>query len=1027
MEEKELHNLLYSSIQHRNASLLDDLLNGETGQKFIDLPGEDGNMLLHAAVLENDLKSVECLIKHGANPNVFDTHRSRTPLHLAVELNLTDIVKAFLELEYINLELRDDRNLTCHEIAQFCDNLQLADSIQETLNNIDESRNEFYKQINQACASDKSNQVEKLLLDHQKKILERLNSILLPSESRKVFAQTSLRQLINWTSSSWNDVTLLFKAASKGQTKICEILIRFGATAKCNENTNYSPLYVAAYGGHTETVKLLLDNFPSLISQVTIEKWTVLHACCLQGHSETAKLVLTYAFPEDLKRKFVSRSGLYEYQFALDLNAQDAAGQTVIYLAVSADNEKLLDTLLHFNIQAQLINQQKQVIDQQKSSKDVNVIIKTPNAETGDKLTDLNSKSIAYLDRNKIDNIVDQLSNLGLKKVDAETNVKSSDKYLICPFELDTYCDYNSKTALHLAIYRQYHSIATTLLVNGSDPNLPILSRDPTKNEFGQSNSATGLNWLRSSKSSCLKEACRLNDEYMCDILIRYGAIDQGNAGLQIAARNKNSRLVSTFLSLKSFVDPEYKINKKCNVEFASRYKQGEKISKSRHDNITTTFSSMFPSTPVMIHWQNLKCIEIIDTKWLIDASLIHNKRLKHPTNSLLSITRLDISTNNLKYVHPVIFRLPSLRDLNLSKNNLESLLDLNQRRSIQRDHPVPTSKLIESQRYAMQRSKSSNLANNDLESSNIIDLNEAQEWNLPHLETLDLSDNRLMSLPDCLFELPKLRALDISSNQIRQLPWCVWTAPSLVEVFASSNLLDDLPKIPKRQKSSLSPIPRSEHCSSPQDEKSSLHSNQSVQDKSESFLSSIGSGSQIDPSSLTIMNIPDVSTCNFEATEKPIKHLSYWKQKICCINSISSLPKSLDETNELQNSNSICKITHLNLSHNSFESIPPVLSCAASELTRLNLSHNRITSLGSTSLYPVKLKSLDLSNNRISDWFADGSKDPTLRVCYMEQLNRDSSTSKFIHSQNGLTCIHKSHSTLECLKSINLNSSTLR
>lgn len=1034
MDDKELHNLLFSSIQHHNDALLDDLLNGDNGKQLIDKPGDDGNILLHAAVIENDLRCVDCLLKHGADPNVFDTIKARTPLHLAVELGRTEIVKAFLELEHINLDVRDDRNLTCYEIAQFCDNQYLANLIKYRQDEIDQFKNDFYSVMNRACTSNESGLVRELLESYQKKITDKLPRGWSPVKTGKLFARSSLKELINWSSSSWNDVTLLFKAASKGQTEVCKLLIDFGATAKCNENTNYSPLYVAAYGGFKDTVKLLLDSFPALVNEITIEKWTILHACCLQGHWETAKLILTYPYPEKLKRRYVSRSGLYEYYFAFDLNVQDAAGQTVIYLAVSANNDKLLDTLLEFNVEAKLLNPANPSNEAKQSSQKLGT---RPNSR--DKAVSSTGHARIIPERPKLlanesDNRVRENSQLNkiirqLRKVDTQDYVpdardpkttSDNSKYLICPFEMDTYCDYNSKTALHLAVCQQYHSMATTLLVNGANPNLPILSRDSIKSDYSNSSLDAGLNWLRSSKSTCLKEACRLNDELMCDILIRYGASDnQDNLALQVAATNRNKRLISKFLALKSNEDPEFKINKKCNVEFASRYKQSQISSKSS-GNTTTTFSSMFPSAPVMIDWHNLKCIKQIDPEWLIEASLMHNKRLKHPTTSLLAITRLDLSANNLKSVHPVIFRLPSLRELNLSKNRLESLSEYNPRSSLDGDAVIPTSKLIESHRIAMKRSKSTNLSSINLESSNIIDLNEPQEWDLPCLETLDLHDNRLISLPDCLFRLPKLSELDVSSNQIRQLPWSMWTAPSLKEMIASGNLLDDLPKVPFQARASLSPNIILETSDSPTEERSSLTSNQSMSlDKIESSFVSTES---FEPTYLQNLSPDKVSSIQLEYSALPVEHLNNWKRRV---DLVSNVPNTSDEKNpgDTQSAN---KITYLNLSHNSFSTIPPVLACIGTDLTRLNLSHNRLVSLGDIRRYPSRLKNIDLSNNQISTWFEHNSNDDNLGYCFNENIDKNASLSKFLHDYSGSSCVHKSHHRLEELRSLNLSHNML-
>lgn len=1038
MDDNDLHGLLFSAIKHHNVSLLDDLLNGSGSKGLLNLPSEDGNMLLHVAVLENDLKCLECLLKHEANPNVFDSIKARTPLHLAVELGQTDIVKAFLELEHINLDIRDDRNLTCHEIAQFCDNQLLTDLIENRQKEIDKLKHDFYSVMNQACTTNQPNLVKDLLAKFEKRIIDKLPKGWSPTKDGVHFARSSLRELINWSSSSWNDVTLLFKSASKGYTKICELLIEAGATAKCNENTNYSPLYVAAYSGFTDTVKLLLNSFPYLIREVTIERWTVLHACCLQGHWETAKLILNYPYPKELMQRYISRSSVYEYFFAFDLNAQDAAGQTVIFLAVAANDEKLLDSLLQFNVEATLLDnpqlnndrsQTNQPVTQRPgtleatSTRHARIIPDRPKVE-GD-----NSGVVRNRIDSQLDKIIKQLRKVDtgdLKAECSETIETVGDirkqKYLICPFEMDTYCDYNSKTALHLAVCQQYHNIATTLLVNGSNPNLPILSRDSIKSDFTSSNMDAGLNWLRSSKSTCLKEACRLNDEVMCEILIRYGASDnQDNLALQVAATNKNTSLISKFLALKTNVDPEYKINKKCNVEFASRYKQGQKLSKSGAGCITTTFSSMFPSTPVMIDWQNLRCIRQIEPKWLIDASMLHNKRLKHSTTSLLAITRLDLSSNNLKSIHPVIFRLPSLRELNLSKNRLETLLDVNSSSFAEGDS-VPTSKLIESHKTAMKRSKSSNLTSINLENSNIIDLNEPQAWDLPYLETLDLHDNRLISLPDCLFELPKLSELDVSSNQIRQLPSVMWNAPSLKEVIVSGNLLDDLPKLVSHQAQHGTSFNYNfDRSHSPTDERSSLTSNQSnnLDKTGSSFHNNSGHNSLTDGKVNESLDYSELSSIQLESSNTALNHLNHWKKKIEVVSSVSVASTSSKEI--LDDIPTISKINYINLSHNSFSHIPPVLACVASNLTRINLSYNRISSLANIGLYPAKLKNLDLSNNQISEWFTFSNQVEEGNYCYSENLQNDN-ISKFLYGYGAVHCPHKLHQRLDHLKSINLS-----
>lgn len=52
----------------------------------------------------------------------------------------------------------------------------------------------------------------------------------------------------------------------------------------------------------------------------------------------------------------------------------------------------------------------------------------------------------------------------------------------------------------------------------------------------------------------------------------------------------------------------------------------------------------------------------------------------------------------------------------------------------------------------------------------------------------------RLDFLPEALFKLPSLTTLDVSNNKLQTVPRDIWTSPKLKELNASFNLLTDLP-----------------------------------------------------------------------------------------------------------------------------------------------------------------------------------------------------------------------------------------
>ncbi|THD27614.1 hypothetical protein D915_001624 [Fasciola hepatica] len=64
----------------------------------------------------------------------------------------------------------------------------------------------------------------------------------------------------------------------------------------------------------------------------------------------------------------------------------------------------------------------------------------------------------------------------------------------------------------------------------------------------------------------------------------------------------------------------------------------------------------------------------------------------------------------------------------------------------------------------------------------------------LKSLEVLDLSDNKITSIPDELHELPELYSLDVSKNQLTELPASLCQLKHLMDLNCSRNLINALP-----------------------------------------------------------------------------------------------------------------------------------------------------------------------------------------------------------------------------------------
>ena len=159
-----------------------------------------------------------------------------------------------------------------------------------------------------------------------------------------------------------------------------------------------------------------------------------------------------------------------------------------------------------------------------------------------------------------------------------------------------------------------------------------------------------------------------------------------------------------------------------------------------------------------------------------------------HP--SLKTVTRVDISSNQLSKLPIVLFQMPALKTLNASENAITCLpcLWLGGKKEKSVKH---SSLKVGKKPYSSCENIPENL---DFEDS-VHDFNYAESgWNCPHLEDIELHHNSLTGLPTCLFELPLLKYLNVSYNDIQTLPFEMWTSPALKSLDLKGNFVRKLP-----------------------------------------------------------------------------------------------------------------------------------------------------------------------------------------------------------------------------------------
>ncbi|OQV15651.1 Leucine-rich repeat serine/threonine-protein kinase 1 [Hypsibius exemplaris] len=297
----------------------------------------------------------------------------------------------------------------------------------------------------------------------------------------------------------------------------------------------------------------------------------------------------------------------------------------------------------------------------------------------------------------------------------------------ISPLQLDL-PSYNGETALYAAVKLKHHPIMRLLLEQGADADCRVSLGDPAES------------------SNNLAAAVRNNDLTAVNLLLANKATDVGHYGLSAASMNGVTQEIrEKILALHAHRDTEYKINKKVMELATSR---GIRSHSSPSGSLT--YSSIFPTVPVAISWQNTKNLSTFDESWLLYSAIILNPKVAGGM-ALYGITKLDISNGSLEEIPTCVFRLQSLRCLNASRNRIARFQSLELCRNI-------------------------------------------SACQCPVLQDVNLSYNSLTAAPDDLFYFPALISLDLSYNSISVVPFALWQAVSLKEINFSHNLIETLP-----------------------------------------------------------------------------------------------------------------------------------------------------------------------------------------------------------------------------------------
>ena len=224
---------------------------------------KDGVTPLHMAAQNGHIKSVEKLLKNDQTSVNEKMNDGCTPLHLAVRNGHTEIVRAFMEIASMRIQ-------------------------------VDVKNNDGETALHFAARNGQTEAIQALLdLAFEKNKDGRTALYIAAYHGHKEFIQALLKSAPSLAYEKDNDgLTALHIAAEQGHTEIIQALLESAPTlANEKDNNGATALHFAAYSGQKKAIEALLEKAPSLVNEKNIMGQTALDCANKKGHTACKELL----------------------------------------------------------------------------------------------------------------------------------------------------------------------------------------------------------------------------------------------------------------------------------------------------------------------------------------------------------------------------------------------------------------------------------------------------------------------------------------------------------------------------------------------------------------------------------------------------------------------------------------------------------------------------------------------------------------------------------------------------------------
>ncbi|KAL2080256.1 hypothetical protein ACEWY4_024049 [Coilia grayii] len=317
----------------------------------VDVFDEDGKAALHLAGEKGHEDIADLLLAHKAFVNA-KTKLGLSPLHLAAQNGFTSLVRLLVETHTASIDALSLKKQTPLHLAAMSGQLDVCNSLLKLRADITATDIHGQTPLHLAAENDHS-EVVKLFLKQRPEVatLANVEGSTCTHIAAAKGSVAVIRELLKFNQSSMgtlhnkaNGCCPLHLAAAGGHTEVVKVLLEAGASAADEDAEGMTAIHLAARSGHTHILDVLKNNVSLKISS-SKTGLTALHVAACFGQVDFVREMLTNV-PATI-RSDRSHSTIRSGEGPCRQQPPSESGYTPLHLAAQSGHESVVRLLLN--------------------------------------------------------------------------------------------------------------------------------------------------------------------------------------------------------------------------------------------------------------------------------------------------------------------------------------------------------------------------------------------------------------------------------------------------------------------------------------------------------------------------------------------------------------------------------------------------------------------------------------------------------------------------------------------------------